>query len=110
MEETREIEALLTEKRVFEPPEEFARQATVQDPEVYEEAHRDPEGFWERFAQELDWFEPWDKVLEWKPPYAKWFVNGKLNVSYNCLDRHIKGPRKNKAAIIFVPDLPKIRS
>lgn len=101
MEEMRDIEALLVEERVFDPPEEFAREAVIQDPGVYEEAHRDPEGFWAKFAQELDWFEPWDKVLEWKPPYAKWFVNGKLNVSYNCLDRHIKTARKNKAAIIW---------
>ena len=101
MEEAQDIEALLTEERVFDPPEGFVSQATARDPEVYEEAHRDPEGFWAKFAQELDWFEPWDRVLEWKPPYAKWFVNGKLNVSYNCLDRHIKTARKNKAAIIW---------
>ena len=101
MEEVKDIEALLTEERVFDPPEGFTSQATVNEPEVYEEARRDPEGFWAKFAQELDWFEPWDKVLEWKPPYAKWFVNGKLNVSYNCLDRHIKTARKNKAAITW---------
>jgi len=101
MEEMRDIEALLTEERVFDPPEGFTSQATVNDPEVYEEARRDPEGFWAKFAQELDWFEPWERVLEWKPPYAKWFVNGKLNVSYNCLDRHVKTARKNKAAIIW---------
>ncbi len=101
MEEVKDIEALLTEERVFDPPEEFARQATVQDPGIYEEARRDPERFWASFAEELDWFEPWDEVLEWKPPYAKWFAGGKLNVSYNCLDRQIKTARKNKAAIIW---------
>ena len=100
-EEMKDIEALLTEERVFEPPQEFVEQANIRDPGIYEEALRDLEEFWAKFARELDWFEPWDKVLEWDPPYAKWFVNGKLNASYNCLDRHIKGPRKNKAAIIW---------
>ncbi|MGQ9478181.1 MAG: acetate--CoA ligase [Candidatus Bipolaricaulia bacterium] len=100
-EELKEIEALLVEERVFDPPLEFVQQANVKDPEVYEEARRDPEGFWASFARELEWFKPWKKVLEWNPPYAKWFVGGKINVSYNCLDRHIKGPRKNKAALIW---------
>ncbi|MGQ9602505.1 MAG: AMP-binding protein, partial [Candidatus Bipolaricaulia bacterium] len=100
-EELKEIEALLVEERVFDPPLEFVQRANVKDPEVYEEARRDPEGFWASFARELEWFKPWKKVLEWNPPYAKWFVGGKINVSYNCLDRHIKGPRKNKAALIW---------
>ena len=64
-------------------------------------AKRDPEGFWEDFAMELDWFRKWRKVLSWKPPHSKWFLGGKLNVSYNCLDRHITTQRKNKAAIIW---------
>jgi acetyl-CoA synthetase len=101
MEELKEIEALLVEERTFDPPREFVQRANVKDPKVYEEARRDPEGFWASFARELEWFKPWKKVLEWNPPYAKWFVGGKINVSYNCLDRHIKGPRKNKAAIIW---------
>jgi acetyl-CoA synthetase len=101
MEELKEIEALLVEERTFDPPREFVQRANVKDPKVYEEARRDPEGFWASFARELEWFKPWRKVLEWNPPYAKWFVGGKINASYNCLDRHIKGPRKNKAAIIW---------
>jgi len=101
MEELKEIEALLVEERTFDPPREFVQRANVKDPKVYEEARRDPEGFWASFARELEWFKPWKKVLEWNPPYAKWFVGGKINASYNCLDRHIKGPRKNKAAIIW---------
>ncbi len=101
MEEMKEIEALLVEERTFDPPPEFVQRANVNDPKVYERARLDPEGFWASFAQELEWFKPWKKVLEWKPPYAKWFVGGKLNISYNCLDRHIKGPRKNKAAIVW---------
>ncbi|MFQ5860424.1 MAG: acetate--CoA ligase, partial [Dehalococcoidia bacterium] len=95
------IEALLEEERQFPPPEEFKKRATIRDPKVYEEAARDPEGFWARFAQELHWFKPWDKVLDWKPPFAQWFVGGKLNIAYNCLDRHLSTPRKTKAAIVW---------
>jgi len=101
MEGIREIEALLAEERLFEPPEDFARRATVKDPKVYDEARRDPEGFWARLAGEIDWFKPWEKVLEGEPPQVTWFVDGKLNASYNCLDRHVKGARKNKAALIW---------
>jgi acetyl-CoA synthetase len=68
---------------------------------VYEKAKKDPEGFWAEAARSLDWFKPWDKVLEWNPPIAKWFTGGKLNVSYNCLDRHVKTWRRNKAALIW---------
>jgi acetyl-CoA synthetase len=95
------IEALLREDRTFPPSEEFRKQANISDPNVYEEARRDPEAFWARFAGELDWFKKWDKVLEWDPPFARWFVGGQLNVAYNCLDRHLKSARKNKAAIIW---------
>ena len=95
------IEALLQEDRRFPPPEEFAKQANVRDPGIYEEALKDPEGFWARFAEELDWFKKWDKVLEWDPPFAKWFVGGKINVSYNCLDRHLTTARRNKAALVW---------
>jgi hypothetical protein len=64
-------------------------------------AERDPEGFWAAFASELEWFTPWTKVLEWNPPHAKWFVGGTINASVNCVDRHVRGPRRNKAAIIW---------
>ena len=60
-----------------------------------------PKAFWARFARELEWIRPWDRVLEWKPPHAKWFVGGKLNASVNCLDRHVRGARRNKAALIW---------
>ena len=96
-----EIDALLQEDRLFEPPAEFAATAHVKDPAVYEEAERDPEAFWARFASELEWIKPWTKVLDWKPPHAKWFVGGKLNASVNCLDRHVRTWRRNKAAIIW---------
>ncbi len=96
-----EIDALLREERAFPPSQAFRAQANVRDERVYEEAERDPEGFWEGFARELEWSHPWTKVLEWNPPHAKWFVGGKINASVNCLDRHLKGPRRNKAALIW---------
>ncbi len=95
------IEALLAEERVFEPAAALREQANISDPGVYERAKKDPEGFWAEAARSLDWFKPWDKVLEWNPPIAKWFIGGKLNVSYNCLDRHMKTWRRNKAALIW---------
>ncbi len=96
-----DIDVLLQENRKFEPPPEFIRAAIVSSPGIYEEAARDPEKFWADQARELDWIKPWSKVLEWKPPHAKWFVGGKLNIAANCIDRHINGPRRNKAALIW---------
>ena len=95
------IDALLQENRKFPPPEDFSKQANVRDPAIYEEALKDVEGFWAGFAEELEWFRRWDKVLDWKPPFAQWFVGGKINVSYNCLDRHLKTERRNKAALVW---------
>ena len=95
------IEALLQEDRTFPPPDAFRERANIADPKVYEEAQKDPEGFWAKLAEELHWFKKWDKVLEWDPPYAKWFEGGKLNVSYNCIDRHLAAGRRNKAALIW---------
>jgi acetyl-CoA synthetase len=95
------IEALLEEHREFMPPEEFATQANIKDPSIYRTADGDFEKFWEDFAHELHWMKPWKSVLDWKPPKAEWFVGGKLNASVNCLDRHVAGPRKNKAALIW---------
>src|SRR5437867_2604080 len=96
------IDALLEEKRTYPPSQDFRDQAVVRDESIYAEAAADFEGFWAKIAQELDWFVAWDRVLEWKVPDAKWFTGGKLNVSYNCLDRHIRGARRNKAALIWV--------
>ena len=97
-----EISALLHEDRVFGPPAAFRADAIVKDADVYEEAERDPEGFWARFASELEWSRRWSHVLDWSdPPHAKWFVGGRINVSVNCVDRHIRGPRRNKAALIW---------
>jgi acetyl-CoA synthetase len=95
------IQALLKENRRFPPPKAFKARALVKSESVYREAERNPVRFWEQRARELAWFKPWKKALEWKPPYAKWFVGGKLNVSYNCLDRHVAGPRRTKAALIW---------
>jgi len=96
-----EINALLNETRVFPPTDTWRRTARVADPAVYEQAARDPEGFWARFAAELEWITPWTKVLDWRPPHARWFVGGSLNVSANCLDRHVRTAHRNKAAIIW---------
>ena len=79
----------------------FVAQATISDEDVYARAERDPEAFWAGFAKELEWFSPWTRVLEWNPPHAKWFTGGTLNASVNCVDRHVRGPRRNKAAIVW---------
>jgi acetyl-CoA synthetase len=96
------IDALLDEKRSYPPPKEFRDKAIIRDESIYKQAETDFEAFWAKVAGELDWFVAWDRVLEWKVPDAKWFVGGKLNVSYNCLDRHIRGARRNKAALIWI--------
>src|SRR5215468_4917364 len=95
------IEALLKEKRKFPSPKAFAKRANANRASIYAQALKNPVKFWEGFARELDWFKPWKKALEWKPPYAKWFVGGKLNVAYNCLDRHVTTARRTKAALIW---------
>ena len=99
------IESHLKENRVFKPPRGFARNARVSSMEQYQRMHREsirsPEKFWGREARELHWQKPWKQVLQWKAPFAKWFVGGKLNLAENCLDRHLTGPRRNKAAIIW---------
>ncbi len=92
------IEALLTERRVFEPSEEFKARATWNDPAIYERAAADPEAFWVEQAERLDWFEKWHTVSEWNPPWVKWFLGGRLNVAYNCLDRHVERGGGDKVA------------
>src|SRR6266852_5701954 len=95
------IQALLKEGRKFRPSAAFVKAAQVKSPAVYKEAARNSVAFWEKQARTLRWMKPWRKGLEWKLPYAKSFVGGKLNVSDNCLDRHVRGPRRNKAAFIW---------
>ena len=96
-----EIDNLLQEDRRFAPPAALQKSANIADVGVYERAARDPERFWSEFARELDWIQPWKSVLQWKPPHARWFDGGKINASANCLDRHIRTARRNKAAIIW---------
>lgn len=100
------IESILQEQRLFQPPADLAAQAEIKSAEEYKQlyakAEADPQAFWAELAEkELDWFEKWDTVLDWQPPFAKWFVGGKLNITYNCLDRHLKTWRRNKAALIW---------
>ncbi|MGH9031193.1 MAG: AMP-binding protein, partial [Acidimicrobiia bacterium] len=93
------IDDLLSEGRTFPPAESFKRDALVVDAEIYDEADRDYEGFWARQAADLvDWFEGWNTILEWDLPFAKWFVGGKLNVTHNCLDRHVAAGHGDKVA------------
>src|SRR5579859_7055507 len=96
-----QIDALLQEDRRYPPTAEFKAQANWNDPGIYARAEADPEAFWAEQAQAIDWFKPWDQVLDWQPPEAKWFVGAEVNASYNCVDRHLKSWRRNKAAIIF---------
>jgi acetyl-CoA synthetase len=96
-----------TEVRTYPPPEDFAAQANVNDPSVYERAEQDPEGFWADFARELHWFKEWDRVLdESNAPFYEWFVGGKLNMAYNCLDYQIDQGRGDKTAILWIGDEP----
>ena len=95
------IQTLLQESRTFPPSPEFIAQANANDPKIYQDAAADPEAFWADWARKLDWFEPFDTICEYTPPYAKWFLGGKLNASYNCVDRHALGDRRNKPAIIW---------
>jgi acetyl-CoA synthetase len=99
------IESSLQESRVFPPPAEFSKRAHVKSRDEYDRLYREsidqPEQFWSRAAQEIHWFKKWDKVLDWQPPYAKWFVGGKLNVSYACLDAQIDRGYGDKTAILW---------
>jgi acetyl-CoA synthetase len=95
------IDVLLDEKRVFKAPSSFRKQANVSDPAIYRKAARNPEAFWAARAKELTWFRPFKKTLAWKPPRARWFVGGRTNLSYNCLDRHLDSALRNKAALIW---------
>src|SRR6202007_206580 len=108
------IDSTLQETRSFPPPAEFAKHAHIKSREEYDrirqQAEADPEGFWAGIAKELHWFKPWDKVLEWSAPWAKWFVGGQFNLSYNCLDRHVQTWRKNKAALIWEGEPGEVRT
>jgi acetyl-CoA synthetase len=102
---SQDIDSTLHENRVFAPPAEFSAKAHIGSMEEYEALYRqsiaDPEAFWADAAENLHWFRRWDKVLEWNLPWAKWFVGGKLNLSYNCVDRHALGKHGQKTALIW---------
>ena len=108
-----DIDSTLRENRVFPPPPEFAAKAYIKSLDEYETLYKqsiqDPEAFWANVAKDLHWFKPWDKVLEWNLPNAKWFVGGKLNLSYNCVDRHALGARANKTALIWEGEPGEVR-
>ena len=96
----------MDQKEIFPPPPEFSSKATIKSMQeyqrLYDAAAKDPEKFWAERARDLHWFAPWKQVLDWSnPPFAKWFIGGKTNVAYNCIDRHLSGPRRNKAAIVW---------
>ncbi|QYJ17058.1 Acetyl-coenzyme A synthetase [Rubrobacter xylanophilus DSM 9941] len=95
-----------TTVRTYDPPEDFAARANVRDRGIYQEAERDFEGFWAGRARKLHWFREWDEVLRWDPPEAQWFVGGKINASYNCLDYQIEQGRGDKRAIVWEGDEP----
>ena len=97
---TDQLDTLLSEQRRFPPPPAFVSQANATQA-LYDAGSRDREAFWAEQARALDWMRPWDRVLEWTLPHAKWFVGGKLNVTANCLDRHLVGATRNKAALIW---------
>jgi acetyl-CoA synthetase len=114
MSESTNIESTQIETRVFPPSAEFSANAHIKSFEEYEkiynEAAENPVAFWEKQAEALHWFKKWDKGLEWNEPHAKWFVGGTLNLSYNCLDRHLTTWRKNKAAIIWEGEPGEVRT
>ena len=103
MEIREEVHLKVEEK--YNPPSHIVERAWIKDYEsLYKESISDREGFWAKVAEELHWFKKWDKVLEWNYPYAKWFVNAKTNITYNCLDRHVQNGKRNKVAYIFVDE------
>ncbi len=95
------IDSLLQEKEQYPPPDAFRKTAWIRDEKILLEAEKDPETFWAEQARQLEWIRRWDKVLNWNPPFAKWFVGGRINISSNCLDRHLASVRRNKAAIVW---------
>jgi acetyl-CoA synthetase len=98
-----QIDHLLQETGVIEPPTSLVSQAFLQDQDAaYQRSVQDPEAFWADVAEELEWFKPWSKVFEWDYPNFKWFTDAKCNITYNCLDRHVAQGRKNKAAFIWL--------
>jgi acetyl-CoA synthetase len=111
MDEAKTITSMMEEKRLFKPPKQLSKDAYIKSldeyKKIYQKSISDPEGFWGELAEQLDWYKKWDKVLvaDFKNAKHEWFVGGKLNVCYNCLDRHLTTWRKNKAALIWEGDI-----
>src|SRR6185437_3428793 len=109
-----DLDSTLREDRVFPPPAEFSEKAHIKPLEEYERLYKqsieDPETFWAGAANDLHWFKKWDKVLEWDLPWAKWFVGGRINLCYNCVDRHALGERRDKAALIWEGEPGEVRT
>jgi acetyl-CoA synthetase len=107
------IESVSHEQRVFAPSAEFSAAARIGSREAYEALYRrsieEPEAFWREQAAELHWFTPPERILDWQPPFAKWFQGGTTNLAYNCLDRHLSGPLRNKAALIWEGEPGEVR-
>ncbi|MBB6142459.1 acetyl-CoA synthetase [Silvibacterium bohemicum] len=107
------LSSTLRENRMFPPPPEFAAKARIgslaEYDELYARSAAAPEAFWDEIARELHWFAPWTKTLEWDLPWAKWFVGGKINISYNCLDRHVNNGKKDKTAILWEGEPGEVR-
>lgn len=95
------VDDLLIEDRIFEPSAEFKNHAVVKTEDIYQQASEDPISYWEGHAKNLDWIKEWDQTLEWKVPFAKWFIDGKLNACFNCLDRHVLAGQGDKTAILW---------
>src|SRR4030043_602674 len=110
MSQDNKINSMMSEERVFNPPKELSDQAYIKSLDEYRKIYKnsveDPEKFWGELAEQIDWFKKWDKVMieDFANAKHQWFVGGKLNVSYNCLDRHLKTWRRNKAALIWEGD------
>ena len=95
------LEELLKEDRIIETSLDYKKKANLKSEEIYVKANEYPEKYWEEHAESLSWFKKWDKVLEWHPPFSKWFVGGKLNACYNCVDRHIENSLGEKVALLW---------
>jgi acetyl-CoA synthetase len=110
---SQDIDSTLRELRLFPAPSEFSTKAHISSLEQYETLYKesvaDPEKFWATVAEDLHWFKKWDRVLDWNLPVAKWFVGGKFNLSYNCVDRHALGARASKTALIWEGEPGEVR-
>src|SRR5579862_3010155 len=104
------IDTLLDETRAFPPSDEFAAGANISDPSIYRRAAEKPFAFWESWAKKLDWFERWHTVCEFDAPFAQWFIGGKINACYNCVDRHVLGARADKIALLFEGEPGDVRT